>query len=56
MKQHKKKKKLKKPQGIISCGYMFNGYKTKAYFWEFVKIYLRVLMLLAYELITKEVR
>ena len=56
IKHYVKCNKLDECEGIISCGYMFKGYERRAYFWEFVKIYLRVTMLLAYEIIIKEVR
>ena len=44
MLKFKRENKLDTPSAIYQQGFLFLGYNKNAYYWEFVKIYLRVLM------------
>ena len=43
----------KNPKAIIIFGFVYLGYKSNIYFWEFSKIFLRIGMQGSYELITE---
>ena len=50
----KKDEKLTSASAMYSHGFLFLGYKEHAFYWEFMKIYLRVFLLAFYELISDD--
>ena len=51
-----KKLKLKKAKTIILFGFLFLGYNSHAYLWEFAKIVLRIGISVFNELLLEEIR
>ena len=44
-------KNIEKAKGTLLFGFIFLGYKKDGFYWEFYKIYLRIGLLINYELI-----